>query len=304
MAHFTGSRDTAAKLGVLKKYLKAYSIALQSKGFARIYIDAFAGSGIRAEKLSAMPLFDGVDAGPVEVHTSGSARIALDIVPEFDTLVMVEKDPERYALLEALRDAYPDRKIKPHHGDANEAVQRICQRVPWHKRVGEMRGMRGVIFLDPYGMEVTWSTVEAIARTRALDCWYFFPLAGLYRNAPHDLSKLDPVKEAVLDRVLGSPDWRNHWYRRVPAERSLFEDSVEATRRASVDAMEAYVHSRLASVFEGTVLPPMRLRFDGGAPLASLFFAVANPNRTAVKLATDIASHILRAGSSSQVWPR
>jgi len=54
--------------------------------------------------------------------------------------------------------------------------------------------MRGVIFLDPYGMEVSWETVEAIARTEALDCWYFFPLSGLYRNAPKDPLKLDQSK--------------------------------------------------------------------------------------------------------------
>ena len=32
------------------------------------------------------------------------------------------------------------------------------------------------MFLDPYGMQVKWSTLEAIASTRAIDMWLLFPL--------------------------------------------------------------------------------------------------------------------------------
>lgn len=148
-------------------------------------------------------------------------------------------------------------------------------------------------------MEVAWETVEAIAATNALDCWYFFPLSGLYRNAPRDPTKLDATKESALDRVLGTTDWRDRWYNHSIAPNSLFETTDEAIVRADVDAIEEYVGERLRSVFKGTVLPPMRLRHNGGAPMASLFFAVANPNHKAVGLAQRIAGHILKAGISS-----
>ena len=39
------------------------------------------------------------------------------------------------------------------------------------------------MFLDPYGMEVEWKTLQAVAATRAIDVWFLFPLAGLYRQA-------------------------------------------------------------------------------------------------------------------------
>ena len=165
-----------------------------------------------------------------------------------------------------------------------------------------MQGIRGVVFLDPFGMEVEWATVEAIARTRALDCWYFFPLSGLYRNAPHDLNKLDADKERSLDRVLGAADWRQRWYSHPIQRNDLFDNDAQAVVRADVDAIEAYVKERLGTVFKGTVLPPLRLRHNGsGAPMASLFFAVSNTSPAAVKLASDIAGHILKRGSSSQV---
>jgi three-Cys-motif partner protein len=296
---FLGSPDTRDKLSRLEQYLQQYCIALKEQKFALIYIDAFAGSGHRTEVRPALPLFG---EEPTEVNTPGSARIALGIEPPFHTVVLIEEDPERAAQLEKLKDEFPDRKIVVRRGDANECVKALCRNVQWHKKQASILGMRGVVFLDPFGMEVDWSTVEAIARTRALDCWYFFPLSGLYRNAPHDPRKLDASKEAALDRVLGTPTWRDEWYKSRP-QRTMFETEGEATERADVDAIEAFVARRLRTVFQGTVMEPVRLRHNGGAPMASLFFAVSNPAGPAVGLAQRIASYILR-GSSSNVRPR
>jgi three-Cys-motif partner protein len=297
MSDFKGSLDTGRKLNTLGKYLQAYSLALRDQGFARIYIDAFAGSGTRTETAPALPLFG--QAEPERVSTPGSARIALTVDPPFDTLAFFETDPERFERLKQLEQEHPEKKVIVRQGDANEFVCRICSRVPWHKSHPGIKGMRGVVFLDPYGMEVEWKTVEAVAATKALDCWYFFPLSGLYRNAPHDPTKLDETKQAALDKVLGTTDWRQRWYDHSLAPQTLFETEEQAVVRADVDAIEAYVGERLRSVFQGTVLPPMRLRHNGGAPMASLFFAMGNPSPKAVSLATRIAGHILNAGISS-----
>ena len=300
-SNFRGSVDTSLKLSALSKYLQAYSIALKNQGFARIYIDAFAGSGTRTETVPALPLF-GRDQ-PEEISTPGSAKIALSIEPSFDTLVFFEANPERFQKLEQLRNEYQaDRKIVLRQGDANDFVRKICSGVRWHEPKDDIKGMRGVVFLDPYGMEVEWKTVEAIAATNALDCWYFFPLSGLYRNAPRDPTRLDASKEASLDRVLGTPDWREHWYDHSIQREDFFETAQQAVVRADVDAIEAYVSDRLKTIFKGVVLPPIRLRHNGGAPMASLFFAMSNPSKKAVALGKSIAGHILnssRAGISS-----
>ena len=41
---------------------------------------------------------------------------------------------------------------------------------------------RAVLFLDPYGMQVEWTTIEAIARTGAIDLW----LGGHTHTHPDD----------------------------------------------------------------------------------------------------------------------
>jgi three-Cys-motif partner protein len=303
-AHIFGGPDTGRKLRCLQEYLQAFSIALRNQGFVCVYIDAFAGSGSRTEVRPALPLFGPEFAEPEEVTTPGSARIAIDIDPALHAIFLIEQDEARFSELKALAGEYPKRQIIPLHGDANSLVQELCVNTPWRgpKTIG--RGIRGVIFLDPYGMEVSWQTVEAIGKTQALDCWYFFPLSGLYRNAPHDPTKLDAGKQASLDRVLGATDWRECWYEHEAHPVDIFETKAQAVRRADVDAIEQYVKRRLETVFHGTVLNPIRLHHRNGAPLASLFFAVSNPANAAVKLASDIASHILSAGRSSQRRPR
>jgi three-Cys-motif partner protein len=69
-----------------------------------------------------------------------------------------------------------------------------------------------VLFLDPYGMEVDWQTLKAIARTKAIDVWYLFSLSGLYRQATVKLSDVDDSKRTALNRILGSSTWEDDLY--------------------------------------------------------------------------------------------
>lgn len=297
--HLFGSIDTHTKLSCLQQYLTSYSTALKNTGFKRLYIDAFAGTGSRTVTHAALPFFANGQAETVEVNTPGSAKIALEIEPKFMSVVLIEQDKIKAAALKSLTSRYGDRNALVRTGDANVIVQHICKRYDWH---GEK--MRGVIFLDPYGMEVSWETVEAIANTQALDCWYFFPLSGLYRNAPKDPTKLDQSKIDSLNRVFGTDAWRTEWYEPEHRQADLFSQEANEFRSFDVDKIEQWVGDRLKTVFKGTVLKPLRLRHANNAPMASLFFAVSNPNPKAIKVASDIANYILKAGMSSQVRSR
>lgn len=304
VGHRFGGPHTDDKLFRLRQYLAAFSTALKNQGFVRVYVDAFAGSGDRALVLPALPLLGDEHAEPSVLSVPGSARLALEIEPSFDVFVLIENDPKRFSALEKLASEFPARKIHCHPGDANAAVRRLCRNLPWHGSSQVPRGMRCVMFLDPYGMEVSWETVEAVAATQAVDLWYFFPLMGLYRQAAREKIAIDGIKRDRLNRVLGTTDWETAWYDGAQGPVDLFDDPAVAVRTADVNAIENYVKLRLKSVFKGAVLDPLRIRNARGAPLASLFFAISNPNPKAVRLATEIAGHILAAGSSFQTRPR
>jgi three-Cys-motif partner protein len=112
---------------------------------------------------------------------------------------------------------------------------------PWHHG----KGIRGVIFLDPYGMEVEWATVRAIAQTKALDVWYLFPLMGIYRQAANDWVAIDDSKRPLITRVLGTDDWENAWYDTPHGQKDMFDHPETPVRMVDVDTIDGYVKSRL-----------------------------------------------------------
>jgi three-Cys-motif partner protein len=273
------------KVETVASYLQAFNIALRqqpspTKPFRRIYIDAFAGSGTFSFDTESAPLLD-EDASVT--HHSGSAKRALEIVPPFDQLIFIERSEKNVEKLQALCAPFNSAKVIP--GDANVEVRKVCANTDW-------RRSRGVVFLDPFGASVEWQTLEAIARTKALDVWYLFPLFGLYRNAPRDLAALDASKQRTLTRMLGTDAWQQAFYQaKISGQAELFADPSQGSvsRVAAVDEMETFLKRRLEDIF-ATVLKPKRLP-ETGAPMFSLFFAVSNPR--AIKVGTDIAGYLL-----------
>ncbi|MFC3071514.1 three-Cys-motif partner protein TcmP [Shinella pollutisoli] len=298
--HEFGGQHTEIKLELVEKYLKAWATALRPKFNSLWYIDAFAGTGARTVRTEARDgdLFEAPVPERVESRR-GSAKIALDIVPPFDRLIFMEQKAAHCAALEALKAAHPDRDIRILNGDANVLIPATIDRVNWTSR-------RAILFLDPYGMEVAWATLEAIARTRAIDVWFLFPLSGLYRQAARSISDVDATKRRALTTMLGTNEWETELYSPVPPAVDLLgalEPSAERQRNADVAGLEQYVKRRLETIFplvaDPFPLPPQRKpqRF-------SLFFAASNPSEKAIALARRFAGHILKAGISSHVRPR
>src|SRR5262249_30247386 len=178
------------------------------------YIDAFAGSGYRTTS-SRLPaedqttLFADSELAEPEPQNwlDGSARIALKTVPRFNKYIFVEKSIRRCDDLQTLRKEFPAMAsdIDIIHGEANALIRGICSK-NWTKH-------RAVLFLDPYGMQVEWPTIEAVARTQSIDMFLLFPLGiGVNRlltrdaEIPHDWRRR-------LDLLLGTSDWFDEFYR-------------------------------------------------------------------------------------------
>jgi three-Cys-motif partner protein len=105
--HRYGGRHSDDKVARLRDYLQAFTKALKNRGFRLVYIDACAGSGGRTEVLPALPLLGGDDASPQIVTVPGSARLAMEVEPSFDHLLLIENNPDRYATLEQLAAEFP-----------------------------------------------------------------------------------------------------------------------------------------------------------------------------------------------------
>lgn len=283
--HEFGGQHTEIKLSIVEGYLKAYATALRPDFNQLWYVDAFAGTGsrtVRTERHGG----DLVEA-PVEEsveHRRGSAQIALEVRPNFDFFLFIESNRNHAAALRELAAKHLQRSIFVAEDDANSALKHMVSANSWSDK-------RAVVFLDPYGMEVEWSTLQALASTQAIDVWFLSPLAGLYRQASRRLIDIDQVKRAALTRMFGSDSWEEELYP-VSGEPDMFGTLPERRRELNTRGLEKYVQTRLSETF-AHVLSPLALPVEKSPQMFSLFLCISNPALKAIGLAKRIGNHLL-----------
>ena len=268
-----GGQWTQSKLQVLREYLHFYTTALKAQNFRLIYIDCFAGTG-RVQLPGA--------AAPID----GSARLALDCQPGFDRYHFIERDRVHLAELRALIDSHPrSASCQLAAGDAADLLWPLL--AGYERQWGRTRG---VLFLDPFGLQCTWAMLQNIAATKALDVFFLVSLSGLYRQAARKASGIDSGKSARLTGFLGTDEWRSALYS-PPSQSDMFDPPVDE-REAGWRPLLAFVTTRLKSLFPYASEPHV-LGTSNGAPLFALFFCCANPSGPAVALASRVSRDIL-----------
>jgi three-Cys-motif partner protein len=288
--HEFGAQHTELKLSIVESYLKAFTRALQPHFKQLWYIDAFAGTGSRTVRVEAREgdLFDAPAPERVELRR-GSAQVAIDVEPKFSRLIFMDTKAAHCTALRDLAERHQDRNIVVVEGDANRAIQSEIAWDGWKRT-------RAVMFLDPYGMDVEWATLVAIAATKAIDVWFLFSLSGLYRQATPRSSDIEPSKRAAITRILGTDAWEKELYSDL-GQGDMF-GGQEKQRTADVRGLEHYVKARLETIFP-KVFEPLALPIDQKPQRFSLFLCISNPEPKALGLSTRIADHILKIGNSS-----
>jgi three-Cys-motif partner protein len=282
-----GGDWTTDKLERVRKYLRAYTTIMSKQKFRFAYIDAFAGTGYRTletsegDKNLLLPEFA---EGESQRFIEGSTRIALEVEPRFTKYIFIERDPVRFAELEQLKVDYPLLRddIILVNSDATTYVQKLCLNGDWRSR-------RAVLFLDPFGMQVAWDTIEAVARTKAIDLWILFPLGVAVNRLIKKDGKISEAWRRKLDALFGATDWYDSFYR-PKVITSLFGEESSMEKVGDFDAISRYFVERLKSSFAGVAENPRPLFNSRNNPLYLLCFASANPkgSTTAIKIAQDI----------------
>jgi len=285
-SHCFGGAWTQSKLNRLSKYLSEYMKIFKAnekaRYFSTFYVDAFAGTGHRSDPNNSYDqcLFGDDDA--VEFQ-QGSAKIALDTKPSFDHFIFIDTNPVFIEELNSLKESYRDKDIHIECEDCNYYLQRWCKSMDWRRN-------RAVVFLDPYGAQVDWKTIECIAATKAIDLWLLFPLGQavnrmLARKGP------DPSWAKRLDRFFGTTDWWDAFYKPSP-QMGLFDEEPTMEKTANFKSISDYFVKRLKTVFAGVANRPLELCNSKNIPIFMLCFASANPK--GAKTAIRIADYILR----------
>lgn len=284
-----GGDWTEQKLECVRKYLQAYTKIMSKQPFRFAYIDAFAGTGYRETESDEDPnelMFPDLVSSEVVSFHDGSARNALEVKPSFMKYVFIEKNINRYAELQelkkefSLKAEFSEDMIECVHGDANEYLENLCQK-SW-------KNHRALVFLDPYGMQVEWKTLESIANTQAIDLWILFPIGTVNRLLKKN-GEIQPSLRTRLDSCFGEPDWYAVFYQL--AKQISFFDEEQWQKMGDIFAtIEEYFIERLQGVFKGVATNPLILRNSKNVPLYLLCFAAGNQRGApiAVKIAQDI----------------
>lgn len=286
-----GGPWTEHKLECVKKYLHAYTTIMAKQPFRFAYIDAFAGTGYReleqdGDTESAM--LPGFDSPEVIGFQQGSVRNALEVEPPFQKYVFIEKSANRYAELMELKKEFllkaefAENSIECVREDANPYLRTLCRK-SWRKH-------RAVLFLDPFGMQMEWETIQAIAHTKAIDLWILFPIGAVNRLLKNDGEIHAPNRDR-LDLFFGETDWFEVFYQ-LAKQMAFFNQEEHWQKTGNIfEKIEQYFMERLQNVFEQVADNPLLLYNSRNVPLYLLCFAAGNPRGapTAVK----IAEHIL-----------
>lgn len=281
-----GGSHTEQKLAALEKYLKAYTTALKNQPFNLAFFDAFAGTGQIELAKNTAPLLAELDA---QRFIDGSAQRALRCEPKFNEYIMVEKSPSKVRDLNKLKLEYPDiaDRIHVRRGNANDELTKFCEKRDWQK-------WRAVVFLDPFGNQVSWQAIQVIAATHAIDLWYLFPAGpGVHRQIS-GMGTVDTTHEGSLDRLMGTRDWRTAFVKEEKTDDLFHHGRITAKKVATPESITRFMIERMKIPFDGRVL-------DEWLPLStkgikySLIFASANPGANAWKLASRLAGDVLRS---------
>ena len=290
MSHQFGGEWTDLKLEVMSAYFGAYARALRNQTFVRWYVDAFAGTGERVSGRAMQGDTSEVLFGEFEESVTrakqGSVRVALEIEPPFQRYLFIERSRDHVARLNSLRKEYKGRLIDVVTGDANSELSALCASTDW-------RRTRAAVFVDPYGMQVSWSTLSQLAQTEAVDIALLFPTGALNRLLIRDGS----IPEAWMKRIddhLGHCNWRSALYR--SSERSdLFDAAAPTEKKVDIAGLQSFVAGRLRALFPYVHEDAVSLMNSKGSVLYDLFIICANPSKRAIALSRKLATGAIRA---------
>ena len=215
-------------------------------------------------------------------YIAGSPKVALEIAHQFTDYVFVEKDEDRIEELSALKETHETTtRVHIRNEDCNEYLRQFLNRSSrlW-------RRMRGVVFLDPFGMQVPWDTIAALGRTKRIEVFINFPVSmAIQRRLPRT-GKFTKGHREELNRYFGTTEWFDVVY---DSHEGLLGQQVTKRQNASHDLVRWY-RNRLRDVF-GYVSAAREMRSQTGRPLYYLIFA--GPNETGAR----IANNVLRQGA-------
>ena len=290
-----GDEHTKKKLETVERYLSAYATALKYTQFKLLYVDACAGSGSSVPRVALeqsnpnQVSLEGL-ASPIadtDAIIVGSAIRALGVSPPFHKYLLNDvKQSNVDALRKSIRDDFPHLadRVELTRLDANEMLRNLCASQNWKET-------RAVVFLDPFGLQINYETLELLGKTNAVDVWYLVPVFAMHRQVSGD-GQINPDGGPRVDAALGTSVWRDVAVIEETSTDLFNQPHLRTARAVDIAWFEKVAKERIGAAFGGRVLDETLPLGRNGIQEFSLMFAWANPGEKA-KLAAKLAKAVL-----------
>jgi three-Cys-motif partner protein len=268
-SYYWGGRWTKEKISIFIKYIPAYLRIMNRQSFKLIYFDGFAGSGnipVNEENY---------------LQTVALQVISMNNPRPFDMYYLVDRDKEKSKQLEQIiKKDFRGKQIFVVSEDCNIKLRKLAQYLQEHKE------FRALAFLDPYGMQVNFKSLESF-KGLSCDMWMLIPSGiGINRMLPRD-GDIPSAWIKKLSSFLGltEEEIKKEFYKQEK-EQTLFGTYTFIKKEDKAIHKIIQLYSMKLNTIWDYVSEPLPLFNNKNALM--FHFLMVSQNRTALKIANDI----------------
>ena len=279
-----GGNWTYQKIQIIELYAKAYLQIMKEHPYWKLmYFDGFAGTG-------EIKIEGKIDSKIIE----GAAKKVVSISDPrmFDMYYFVELDQKKAKQLKESLAQVKKSGVFIVSDDCNKKLLSLSQFLKGE--VGkDGKTFKVLAFIDPCGMTVNWSSIEAL-KGLGIDMWILAP-TGLGANRL--LKKDRKISEAWLGKLeaffgIERKEILNNFYSENVYEDLFGNQTIQVTKKkAATKNIYKLYSDRMKNVFSH-VSEPYELINRQNSVMFHLF--LASNNETAIKIANDIIGKLKR----------
>ncbi len=279
-----GGNWTKEKMDIFMKYVRVYlkimDSQIKNKDYAKdwklMYFDGFAGSGnIIQEEGETTNILEGV----------ATQVLNIDNERNFDMYVFVEsQEKNAQSLRENIKNNFP-KELSNKSWVFNENFNDVSIR--FADFLQKNKDYKCLAFIDPFGMNVKWSSIENLKGGISIDLWILVP-TGLGANRL--LRKDGQIEEGNLKKLsvffgITEEEIKSYFYKLTTINTLFGEETIIEKEKKSVEKIHAFYKDRLSTIFE-YVSDAFVMRNSTNSIM--YHFLLASNNKTAQKIANDI----------------
>jgi len=284
-----GGPWTEQKLDAFEKYVNAY-LTIMNKfrdryNWKLVYFDGFAGCGSRQivedNELIFTRFQEYIDPIELKIYKGAAERVLNIEQRGFDYyyFIDVSQDFCRKLKEKLYKHINAGKLLEFRANDVNKEIIKLAHAFK------ERTDLAGLVLLDPFGMQINWSSIELLAGTRT-DLWILIPTGTIINRL------LDRKANLILSDKLESffglsiEDIKSYFYKTKTQQTLFGEMKIIQKIEEPIQKIAAFYIERLKTIFKEVTDDPLIMKNSHNVPI--YHFAFASNNIAATKIAGQI----------------